>query len=292
MSRRPTVAAVTVVKDEAVMLPLWEHHYGERLGLDHLVVLDDQTTDGSTTGLRAEVRDLGGLPGGVAFEKARTRAANTVASELLERFDWVVFVDADEFLVPDPERHDGLPDLLGSCSSPVVGALALNVVQDLEHEGPLDTARPILEQRSYAFFAEVMCKPSCKRRRAPWVLASHGIRSRYEVRPDLFMLHLKFADRDLLAGAAAHRRALHVQDGRGGGSWKIDGVPERFVERMRATDFAATPEFDATAVDLERLLVQTPSKKAWRTANDRNSQLQSLRKEPVVRIPARLRGTF
>ncbi len=290
MSRRPSVAVVTVVKDESEMLPLWLHHYGARLGLDHLVVLDDQSTDGSTDGIDAEVHRLDGLPGGPEFERERIKTVNQTAARLLDTFDWVVFTDADEFLVVDPERHESFRDLLPSVPNPAVAALGLNVVQDLEHEQPLDLGRPILEQRSFACFAEVMCKPSTKKRRVPWVLASHGIKSRYEVRDDLFMLHLKFADLDRLRASSAHRRSLNAADGRGGGSWKVDNVAEIFSQQMRATDFTAVPELDPTRVDRDHLTIPTPGGGAWRTR--KVPQLDSLLANGVVRIPDRLREAF
>lgn len=287
---RLSVAAVTVVKDESVMLPLWLRHYGERLAFDHLVVLDDHSVDGSTDGIDAEVHDLGGLPGGQDFERERIKAVNKTAARLLDTFDWVVFTDADEFLVVDPERHESFRDLLPSVPNPAVAGLGLNVVQDLEHEQPLDVDRPILEQRSFAFFAETICKPSTKKRRVPWMLASHGIKSRFQVRDDLFMLHLKFADLDRLRTSAAHRRNLNAADGRGGGSWKVDNVAEMFETQMRATDFTAAKEFDPSGVDRDALKVQTPGGGAWRTT--KVAQLNSLKKNGVVRIPERLRHSF
>lgn len=288
--RRPSVAAITVVKDEAVMLPRWTHHYGESLGVDHLVILDNDSQDGSTDNLSAEVRRLGELPGGGGFERARLSAANETARELLERFDWVVFTDADEFLVVDPDLHTSLGGLLATTSSPAVAPLALNVVQDLDDEAPLDPARPVLEQRSYAQFTAVMCKPSSKRLPFRWAHASHGIQSTYEVRPDLLMLHLKFADLDRLRSSAEHRHQLNLKDGRGGGSWKFGDVAERFETKMRSTDFAAAPEFDTSAVDLESLMLWGPKSQGWRTP--RRGQLGVLERQRVVRIPSRFAGSL
>lgn len=288
--RRASVAAITVVKDEAVMLPRWTHHYGETLGVDRLVVLDNDSQDGSVEDLSVEVRHLGELPGGGGFERARLGVANETALELLERFDWVVFTDADEFLVFDPELHTSLGALLATSSSPAVAPLALNVVQDLDHEAPLDPERPVLEQRSYAQFTEVMCKPSSKRLPLSWAHASHGIQSTYEVRPDLVMLHLKFADLERLRSSAAHRHQLNLKDGRGGGSWKFGDVAERFEAKMRSTDFDAAEEFDVAAIDLESLMVWGPKSQGWRTP--RRGQLGVLEREPVVRIPSRFAGSL
>ena len=158
MVKRPSVAALTIVRDESVMLPLWLAHYGGRLGVDHLVVLDDSSTDGSTDGIDAEVRRLDPLPGGTSFERHRMIAANQTGAGLLERFDWVIFTDADEFIVPDPARTGSLQDVLATTRTAAVSPLALNLVHDAATEPPLDPAAPVLDQRSYAYFASLMCK--------------------------------------------------------------------------------------------------------------------------------------
>ena len=48
---RPTVAVLTVARDEAAMLPRWVAHYGSHVGVENLVVVDDNTSDGSTDDL-------------------------------------------------------------------------------------------------------------------------------------------------------------------------------------------------------------------------------------------------
>ncbi len=292
MPRLPTVAALTVVKDEARMLPLWLSHYGERLGLDHLVVLDDDSTDGCIDGVAqrtgAEVRHLR-LPGGAAFERARIAAANRAAEDLLERFDWVVFTDADELLVVDPRRHDSYRHLLASATAPVLAPIGLNVVHRPRGEPDLDLSVPILGQRRFAYLAQIMSKPGSKRVPAGWRLASHGITTRYEVRRDLFCVHLKFADRALLQSTSAHRRALNESDGRGGGTWRKDDVAHRFRRQMRETDFGGAAVFDPDAVDLDALCVSTQGGAVWRSPQ--SSQMADLRGSPVLRLPRWLRGT-
>ena len=105
------LAAITMVRDERVMLPRWLAHYGRECGTEHLYVIDDNTTDGSTDGLPCSVIRIPSW-GDKHFEQTRMRMVSRIAAGLLEVYDAVLFADADEFLVADPERHDGLVDLL------------------------------------------------------------------------------------------------------------------------------------------------------------------------------------
>lgn len=54
----PRVVVITMVRDEAAMLSRWVDYYGREVGLGNLVVLDDNSVDGSTTGLACPVYRL------------------------------------------------------------------------------------------------------------------------------------------------------------------------------------------------------------------------------------------
>jgi hypothetical protein len=156
-SPAPRLAAVTMVRDERVMLPRWVAHYGRECGPDHLYVIDDNTTDGSTDDLPCSVIRIPSW-GDKHFEVTRMRMVSRIAAALLEAYDAVLFADADEFLVADPERHEGLVDLLARREgTEVLGAQALNVVHDARREGPLDPDQPVLGQRQWAKFIPLMC---------------------------------------------------------------------------------------------------------------------------------------
>lgn len=292
---RPTVAVVTVARNEGDMLRLWCEHYAKHVGRDSLLIFDDNSTDGSMEKARAagySVHHIPGFPGGRDFEQARIALVSGIASGLLHVYDYVVFADADEFLVPDPTLYADLPAFLGAHrEDAIIAGLGLNVVHAVNDEDPLDLSRPILEQRSYASFAPLMCKPAAKRVPAPWSSASHGIRAPYRVDPGLFMLHLKFADADRLAAVAGERHAASQADGRAGkSSW---GRPaNELVRALRnnadAAAVAAAQEFDPAAVDLAALVLRED--KLYRAP--RIGQLASLRNDPIVRIPSRLRGSL
>lgn len=290
--RRPEVAVITMARDEGDLLPLWVSHYARHVGIDNLVVLDDNSVDGSTEGLGCTVHRLPPLKG-EDFEPVRMQLMNGLAHGLLAAYDYVVFVDVDEFLVTDPAKYPTLGDLIEARDRPaVLGVMGLNLVHLPQVEtSPLDLSRPILEQRRFAKFTPLMCKPSVKRVAAGWALASHGIRAAYAVEPELFMIHLKFADRDRLASVAAIRNAVSKADGRAeGASWgrSPDKLLEVFDAVVADIDPSTVPEFDPYAEDLDDLVILLNER--YRTR--KQGQLVALRNQPLVRVPERLHGAF
>lgn len=280
-----------MASNEGPMLRLWVDHYAAQVGREHLVVFDDGSTDGSTDDLGCTVHRLPALPGAAGFERARMGLMSGMAKGLLAAYDYVVFVDVDEFLVCDPKVASGLPDLLARRGRPeVVGVAGLNVVHVPQHEAPLDLRRPILEQRSYAVFTPLMCKPAVKRVPARWRDSSHGIQARYDIDPGLFMLHLKFADRDRLAEMSGLRHAAAQSDGRAGrSSWAkpADVLVDALDAVVAGVDPATVAEFDPVSSTAG---VVREIDGVWR--GPREGQLEALRKHPVVRIPSRLRGAL
>jgi hypothetical protein len=281
------VAVMTMVRDEGPMLRRWVEHHAALVGLDNLVVLDDQTSDGSTDDLGCTVHRLPVLDGEM-FEPIRMQLTSGLAAALLVVYDYVVFLDADELLVTSPE-FDTLGDLLAARDYPeVVGAVGLNLVH-APGEAPLDLSRPLLEQRGFAVFTPLMCKPVLKRVAAPWVRASHGIRARYTIDPDLFLLHLKFADRDRLAEIAVRRNRAFQADGRAAeSSWSrpVDEVTDALDVAIGRADLAGATPFDPRSAGLDSIVLERNG--ICRTP--KQGQLQALLDNPVQHIPESLRG--
>ena len=293
---RPTVAVITVTRNEGQMLRLWCEHYTRHVGPDALLIFDDNSTDGSTDAARAAghtVHRIPGFPGGAGFERSRIALVSDVAAGLLHVYDYVVFVDVDEFLVPDPTLYADLPAFLAAHrDQQIIAGIGLNLVHDVAGEAPLDLDRPILEQRSYASLSPLMCKPSTKRVPAPWANSSHGIHGPYRVSPDLYLLHLKFADRDRLKAIGAERHSANQADGRAGkSSWSQPGNKLVAALRDAATPaaIAAATEIDPRALDLDALVLHEGG---TLHRAPRIGQLIALRDQPIVRIPERLRGTL
>lgn len=288
---RPTVLVMTMARDEAAMLPRWVRHYSHHVGMENLLVLDDHSSDGSTDDLGCTVHRLPVLPGR-GYEGVRMQLMSGLAAGFLAAYDFVVFVDVDEFLVPDPTTYDDLPAFLATRrDKEVLAPMTLNVVHVPEVEGPLRADEPVLGQRGFVKFAPIMCKPSVKQVPAAWRWASHGIEAPFHVDSELYMVHLKFADRDALREVAAHRRALVDADGRAkGSSWSRDAdeIVAALDSAVSGVDLDRVSEFDPREVDLGPIV---EPRDGWHRAVG-NGQLKALQKLPLRRVPGSLLGTL
>ncbi len=286
----PRLAAITMVRDERVMLPRWVTHYGRECGTDHLYVNDDNSTDGSTDDLPCSVIRIPSW-GDKHFEQTRMRMVSRIAAGLLEAYDAVLFADADEFLVADPERHEGLVDLLANrADAPALGAQALNVVHDARREPALDPDQPVLGQRRWAKFIPLMCKPSLKRTAAPWVAASHGLTIPYEIDPDLYLFHLKFAEREHLRATGDHRKALADAEGRAAATtWQFAG--DDLVVLLDEITQAVTEEDVAPYRAEQKVLsgIVREGENGHYRAHGRR-QFKAMRSQPMVSVPERFWG--
>lgn len=285
--RRPRVAAITMVRDEAIMLPRWVRYYGDQLGHDNLTVIDHASTDGSTSGLDCRVvpaPDLTGRP----FERARMRIVSRMARELLQRYDAVIFTDCDEFLIADPDRYDGLRDYVrANPQLPVTGGMGFNVVHRVGEEGPLRADLPMLGQRRYGMFVSRLCKPSLKRVEAPWRMASHGIKAAYQPDPALLLAHFKYADADQLRIVGdlrfAVREAARLTEMSAWARTGDEQVDE--LARLVAHD-GPVADFDPAAYDPATLVA--PWKEGWQAAGAR--EIEAMRAGPLLRLPDKYLG--
>ena len=289
----PRVVAMTMASNEADMLPRWIDYYGGQLGVDNLVVLDDNSVDASTDDLPCTLYRLPGPPWKVNWERTRRSLVNGLARGLLACYDVVVFTDVDEFLVPDPARYEGLVHYLeGRREQKVIAPLGLNVLHNPVIEPSLDPSLPLLAQRQFVKFAPAMCKPLLKRIPADWMVAFHGIKAPFAIDPDVLLLHLKYYDVTALRAVSEHRRAMHETDSRGSphSAWPLgpEALTSRLLSWVETPDGHDIPEFDAAEVDLTEI-VRPKAKGFYRT---HGPQLPAMDKNPLRRLPERFLEAF
>lgn len=276
------------------MLPRWIDYYGRQLGLQSLIVLDDNSVDGSTDNLPCTLYRLPPEPWKRRWAKTRARLVNGMANGLLACNDVVIFTDVDEFLVADPAKHDGLLDYLAArADRPVIAPVALELMHNTSEEPPLDAGRPVLEQRRFVKFSPAMCKPLVKRVPDLWQPAFHAIHARFEVDRDLWMLHLKYSDEAVLEKTAEHRNRVRTVEGRGspGSFWAKS--PEALRSLLTSwTDVTSSngevTEFDVDELELDGL-IRRQRDGSWRP---HANQVATLEASPLRELPARFRTLF
>lgn len=281
------ICAITMVKDESVMLRRWLAYYGRELGHRNLVVLDDNTTDGSTDDLPCSVVRLPPSPWRSPWAQGRRAIGNSMARALLQAYDAVLFADADEFLVPDPKKYDGLVDYVARHpDQDVLAGVGLNLLHDAANEPPIDHGRPVLAQRSLVKFVPRMCKPAIKRQPIPWMAGTHGIQAPFSVDPDLLLFHLKYYDEGELRRIARLRHEANESEGRGARSaWTREA--DELVSDLRRW----AGEGRQRDLNPRRLKLPTPQDaKADGYFRVAGSQLKAMDRGHRLRVPDRFRA--
>ena len=188
------VAVLTMAYNETINLPIWIKYYGDNFGRQNLYLLDHGSDDGSTAHLDIN-RFV--LPRGALDEVKRARLVSCMHKSLLQSFDCVIYTDADEILLPDPACYPSLSAYLERNYRDVVGGVGLNIIHQQDREPALDTARPVLQQRSWVQFVSDGCKPLVARIPVAWAPGFHSCDAPLNIDPDLYLFHLKLMDFDL-----------------------------------------------------------------------------------------------
>ena len=213
-----TTAVMTMVYNEAEFLPLWLRYYGSQVARGNLYVIDHGSSDGSTSGLSPA--NVIRIPRTPQNDRQRSAMIHHFVAGLLMYHDTVIYVDVDEFLVPDPRRHASLAAFCARRRAPVVTAIGLNVIHRAEREARLDPDRPVLAQRRWCRLISSMCKPSVTSRPVRFADGFHGC-DHPPVFEDLFLFHLRYFDRGLGLVRLARTRAIEWA-GKSGAHQRVD----------------------------------------------------------------------
>jgi hypothetical protein len=187
-------AIITIVHNEAVLFPIWLRYYSQFFDPDDIYVLDNETSDGSTSG--------GGFVCIPVQQKQvdhlwMLRKIQDLQHELIERYGVVLVTDVDEIVSPVPEVGT-LGEFLERFDDEYVNCLGYEVLHMRDREPPLDIERPILGQRRCWFANDAYDKPALATVPMEWTPGLHS-RADLETRidPDLRLIHLHRMDYDI-----------------------------------------------------------------------------------------------
>jgi len=277
---RAPVAALTMLRDDAVFLRIWVRHHAAAFGAENLFVILDGQDQTVPPGLGpVNVIRVPHVPSDrTRGDRARARLLSQVASGLLLHYRRVVASDVDELLCLDPRAGDSLSAyLLAGMRHAAVSAVGLDVGEHPDHEAALDFDAPVLRQRAHARLSSRYTKPVVCRRPVRWGSGLHRVKGRgLHIDPNLLLFHIGLVDRDL-AAAKAGRAGLRAS------GWEAH-FERRFelydaMRRYRAQDFDA-------------LMPRALARMRWLRPIYALNKPGTLPADMIVRLPERLRGLF
>jgi hypothetical protein len=191
---RKTRAALTMVHNESVFLPIWLGFYSRFFASEDIYVLDNDSTDGST-----EAGGFVRIPVSHASvdHTWMVRTIEAHQRELLGRYDVVLVTDVDEIVTPTPEWGT-LGEYLDGFDEEFVNCFGYEILHLKDREGPYEPARPILDQRHHWFANDGYDKPALATVPMTWSPGFHE-RADTEINfdPDLRLIHLHRMDYDI-----------------------------------------------------------------------------------------------
>ena len=205
------IAFATMVGEEPFFLPLWIDYYARFVPKSQLFIL----VDGPQRSLPPQVQGcqvivLPHVTPGPGWDRARWQMISSFTATLLHRFDVVAFNDVDEILLADPAGADLLTLIARAQQVGVISPFALELLHRTDLEPlALHADAPILSQRRFARINASYCKPCVTARPVNWSIGGHySDFPTLNLDPNLYLLHLRFADRDMLLDRQNARQAL------------------------------------------------------------------------------------
>jgi len=195
-------AVFTVVKNEGFFLPIWLNYYSKHFQHEDMYVLDHQSDDGTTEELPCNKEVIKNeWYDDVAWLVSQVEKKQR---ELLQRYDVVLFTEADEIIIPDPRKYDGLKDYIDKFDKNTVKCYGWEVVQFLigdnsiyPVEEKIKFDRPLLRQRKwwYRRGSHNFDKPLLSKVPLSWIYGFHTLKKgNAPLDENLYLVHLHKVD--------------------------------------------------------------------------------------------------
>ncbi len=129
---------------------------------------------------------------------------------LLEFYDIVIFHDVDEILIADPLIYSSLADYITTNAQKletwkILGGVGVEIFHDAINEVRYDPTLAVLRQRKNASFRLPGCKPAIYY--SDEANTPHGTTIPFTLDVNLWLLHLKFLDQDIMLSRQPTRNA-------------------------------------------------------------------------------------
>lgn len=186
------VAVLGLFLNEFFFIPYWQKYYGDLFGYDNLYAVGDLANDSSMKLLDLEVKKINYAPEVQANFGEHVEIVLQLQKQLLETYDVVIFAEADQFFVPDPDKYSNLKDYLEKNTQDYIKVSGWNVIHIPTQEEKFNPSKPILSQRKF-WFKDPEREDKLVIIRKPMTSYSWGFHNNQpdvERDPDLYNIHM------------------------------------------------------------------------------------------------------
>ena len=191
----------TIVKNERIFLPIWLKYYSKYFTGEDIYIIDHEPDDGSIEECLHKYKFKTIRFCHKTYDNIwKINVANQIQRDLLSNYEYVLYADADEIIVPNPGRYKDLKEYIFKCNKNYVGVTSFEVIHLKEKESPIDLCKPILEQRKYWYRKGVSYdKTLLSKQPLKWTPGFHEAKNieKYYRDKDLWMIHLHKMDYEL-----------------------------------------------------------------------------------------------
>lgn len=185
------LAIFTQTFNEGEMLLYWEAYYAKLVGHENLYVLNNGSTDGSCDKLHPKT-NLINLPTVPVDHEHFAQQQSYFQRFLLMRYDWVLKVDTDEFVVCQGDMVEMLQTLPKGTYRP---EHAVEVLHNWETEPEFDFSAPVFAQRKHSIKGtNLLLRPILSSIATTWSAGNHMAAEIHTALPELYVVHLKYFD--------------------------------------------------------------------------------------------------
>ena len=205
-------AIFVMVKNENIFLPIWLKYYSRYIDGNDIYVFDHRTVDGSVDRCRKEYTfNAIRLDYPLSFDHLWFKfVADTVQKKLLQHYEYVIFTDIDEIILPDVNKYKGLDEYIQKLDSDYVRCLGYDLIHlPYKNEQPYNAVQPVLSQRKFWYHTHWYNKTLISRQPLNWEIGFHEVRDlNVEVDRDLMLIHLHKLDFDICYRTCFERARL------------------------------------------------------------------------------------
>jgi len=204
-----------MVQNETVFLPIWLKYYTKYFSGDDIYVFDHRSNDGSIEecALKYQFRNIR-LEYPFSFDHLWFRfVASTMQKKLLEHYEYVIFTDVDEILMPHPEYYSRFDDYINDLQRKYVRCIGYEIIHLKDKELPFNSEKTVLSQRSYWYRNVLYNKTLLSSKPLKWGIGFHNVSQlipNYDKK--LLLIHLHKFDYEYCWNKSLERSKLKWTD--------------------------------------------------------------------------------